>query len=952
MFIAVYGAQVYSGSGSNIQIRQATQRELKDLEEQKGISLNPLNAGIAFINLGNNIGLFGRDLIDSDSKTKFLQQSIINGIQSFSLAETIKSAILNPAGAVGEMAFGGAVIRATQGTIRGAKAINNNINTYITQLRDIVKTPNISTRVKTVLNNEIRVINQFKRQIQNYIKVTESRPTNINLAIKVQNEFRKIDTNLRNIVKRFETIKRNKETVTPEILSSAQAQAVLERFRKSKTKNIPTQIQELRRFKKQQNNQIILRELQLGLDNLKLTNKNTNLIAQKIPNTDKVKILKLDSQKTINIDNKIKTLDNLSQKDIIKLLEETRTQTPSDFKKLIKAVEKETGLKVKIFEKILKNKDGTPQKVLKLDKSGKLREVNNVKTTIKLLEPKDKKRLGKKEKVIKVKDTSKPEKIFRVIQNEIVEVKSPSKMTRQEILKTDIESLTKTINFNKNKIRELKSIRKDAPKALNKKINSEIKQLNSVNKDIRKTIQDIETSIRAVENINKKAGGSNLFKDKKARAQFSPSNSINTVQKQVGKYFTKSKNQVRDIKTPANIKSIKSQLNKNLQQNIKSKQNIKKQVQSFAKKQKEVNMRIKRLEEIYRQKEKKIQKAKITKDNKSLNKSRNEQKKLSLEYKKLLEDNNKKGKLIRQEINKLKKSTQKSKKRILEAKQRINKDLKTNQLLKELKDIIKSLKSFQELMFKIRFASKTEFAQSINNLESLAQSITQDSKQVQTSAQVLEKLEAQVNTFIKDLNKLEDNVPQTPPVKNIRRIITPKVIKTIKEDIIPPRVPTLPSRTPPRTPVKPIPKPKLKSGDKNRTIKKSRLGEVSFVVRDRNTNRRRVINIKTGLPFKEAKNLAAKFVDNTILASFNVKEYGAKQARLTLEQVNLDKFRRKRGTDPKVRELVEKRKYRLDKPGEIKQISQARIRKTIEEQAKKIRNFLKKEELKRKGKKK
>ena len=168
---------------------------------------------------------------------------------------------------------------------------------------------------------------------------------------------------------------------------------------------------------------------------------------------------------------------------------------------------------------------------------------------------------------------------------------------------------------------------------------------------------------------------------------------------------------------------------------------------------------------------------------------------------------------------------------------------------------------------------------------------------------------------------------------------TPKKVKSPERPVIPKRIKKVKR-------IKPINLPDFKKN--KRKVINQPLGEISYIITNPKTKKRDVVNVKTNLPFNEAKELGKQVVDHTLLASFQVKPYGKKQKRLSIEKVDLKKFTSRKGKDKKVRELVEKPKYRLDKKGETQEISQARLRAETLKKAKEIKAFLEKEMKKRK----
>ena len=104
------------------------------------------------------------------------------------------------------------------------------------------------------------------------------------------------------------------------------------------------------------------------------------------------------------------------------------------------------------------------------------------------------------------------------------------------------------------------------------------------------------------------------------------------------------------------------------------------------------------------------------------------------------------------------------------------------------------------------------------------------------------------------------------------------------------------------------------------------------------------MKFRTGLPYTEAKALAKRVVDYTLLASFTIKPYGKKEKRFALKNVDLKKFIARKGKDPKVREFVEKNKFRLDKKTETDAITQTRLRKITIDRIQELKKELSKQQ--------
>lgn len=144
--------------------------------------------------------------------------------------------------------------------------------------------------------------------------------------------------------------------------------------------------------------------------------------------------------------------------------------------------------------------------------------------------------------------------------------------------------------------------------------------------------------------------------------------------------------------------------------------------------------------------------------------------------------------------------------------------------------------------------------------------------------------------------------------------VTPKTINKLKGV----RVPTISPKVPPIIPK--IKTPKGKSRDKRELVRVTRKGLIEF------KEGNRIRRIKTNLPYDKALKIASKVVDNSVIASMTVKPYG-KIPKSKAVGVDLSKFTTKKGKNPLVRKIVEKSKYRIDKPGEKKGLKAAKLLK-------------------------
>lgn len=126
---------------------------------------------------------------------------------------------------------------------------------------------------------------------------------------------------------------------------------------------------------------------------------------------------------------------------------------------------------------------------------------------------------------------------------------------------------------------------------------------------------------------------------------------------------------------------------------------------------------------------------------------------------------------------------------------------------------------------------------------------------------------------------------------------------------------------------KPVKKPKKLKKFKIKVLsakkKTTKLGAIVYTP----TGKKKPITIKTGLPINRAKKVAKQGLDNSILGSVGVKAYG-KTTKKDIKDTLSNKNRRKRSKKARVQNIVEKREFRLDTPGEKKGITFAKVVKT------------------------
>lgn len=124
--------------------------------------------------------------------------------------------------------------------------------------------------------------------------------------------------------------------------------------------------------------------------------------------------------------------------------------------------------------------------------------------------------------------------------------------------------------------------------------------------------------------------------------------------------------------------------------------------------------------------------------------------------------------------------------------------------------------------------------------------------------------------------------------------------------------------------IKPIPKLKLSSKEKGK-VKFSKVttkGEIIYTNEKGNK-----VKLKTGLPYDWAYKVALETVDESLLGSTRVRKYGKVKARegLRFDNELLKKFRDKKSKNPRVNEIVEKAKHRLDTKSEVSSIESKKI---------------------------
>ena len=184
-----------------------------------------------------------------------------------------------------------------------------------------------------------------------------------------------------------------------------------------------------------------------------------------------------------------------------------------------------------------------------------------------------------------------------------------------------------------------------------------------------------------------------------------------------------------------------------------------------------------------------------------------------------------------------------------------------------------------------------------------------------TNIQDLRNQQAKINEFKFDI-PAKTPPTRTPPTRTTRQ---------------PPRSP--PRRTPPKTPTK-MSKARVIKLTQPKTPKVLRIPRVDLNAPKKGSRQGYIIQVKEGnrivsksttpLPLNRAKRLGKRRVDNTLAASFDLVPKG----KTPITDINSaplgEKFRTRRGKDPKVRRFVEKKRFRLDSPTEKRELQRRR----------------------------
>jgi hypothetical protein len=532
-------------------------------------------------------------------------------------------------------------------------------------------------------------------------------------------------------------------------------------------------------------------------------------------------------------------------------------------------------------------------------------------------------------------------------------------------LETDIKKLDTKIKENKKLIR---------PKVLTEKTSvnrNKLKtQSNEINKEIKQIDKKIELAIRTANKITKgdikKAEGlAKLFEIQKikitSRKLIMDTENLDKMliaaRAQSGQEFAKLK---KRIKKELNKNVVERKVNGRIEYKILDPKEQRKKDKPTGKKAKtkeirleekpkviditpelkklEKNITIPQLDKIEKQLAKEIGKGRKDMFNKKAQAS------ISISFQKISRNVQKGAKIIKNSVQKYKNNYQK----ILaqnKRKKEINTQRKGETFTPKQKNKLSTQQTNLVSKIKVQLRVQTLFLAILSKYETLA-------------VQGLKQIKAQAQGQVQEMREILDNIQKfkfpTKPIKPIKKP-TEKTITPVRSPVrtITPTRPIIPKRiiTPKKTVVpkriiraikKPIrvPTPIRKKGD--RVEQNMKLGEISYIITNPKTQKRDVIKIKTDLPYTEAKALAKQVTDNTLLASFSIREYGERKKRLALKNVDLQKFTRRKGKDPKVRKFVEKSKFRLDKKTEKKEISQARLRQITKDKIKEIKKQIQK----------
>lgn len=272
-----------------------------------------------------------------------------------------------------------------------------------------------------------------------------------------------------------------------------------------KKQKIPTKIDKLLTFIKK--NYIVTKSQAKKIAYI-LTKNNYTLIT-KI--TKQKSMLEIGFKKLDNIKFK-ENFKGLSNDILIKRLENARLVSGEAFSKLKKSIEKETGLKVKVFEKATQNK------VFDLKKN---KIVNEVKTTIKLLgkkefkakEPKTKSQSINIKEPVRLKNLKQAQQVSK-LQNLVLEIDGKV-IERIEPPKRNLLTSKKgQVRFQGNVVKQVKGFFNKA-KSKVKNIKNDIQRIKTENKGKIQKIKSVKETKKS-KNVSNRTAQNNFDRNKQA----------------------------------------------------------------------------------------------------------------------------------------------------------------------------------------------------------------------------------------------------------------------------------------------------------------------------------------------------------------------------------------------------------------------------------------------------
>lgn len=277
------------------------------------------------------------------------------------------------------------------------------------------------------------------------------------------------------------------------------------------------------------------------------------------------------------------------------------------------------------------------------------------------------------------------------------------------------------------------------------------------------------------------------------------------------------------------------------------------------------------------------------------------------DYKKRVAKANKQNKELVRKGKKSKDFSKSERERFTKQKKRLEKELKDNS--KKVKAFNKSLVKLSKVVPALALASK-----------SLQGTLAQQAKLLDKAQDVLQKQDLKLDKVTPNKGSGKGSPKGGKGGKSSGGSKTTKTTKTPT-----PKPKGGRGKLKPKPDPKPKPKPKIKGSGEKKKVKFSKVttkGEIVYV-NDKGTK----VKIKTGLPFDWAYKVALETVDESLLGSTKVRKYGRVKSRKGLAFNNdlLKKFRNKKSTNPKVQDIVEKSKHRLDTKSEVSSIQTKKI---------------------------